>query len=168
MSIFYPTIMVRRVMDITAKMLSDMSVSALILDLDNTLTTHNNPRPDPAVLMWLAKMREADIKLIILSNNTRERVLPFAKELRLSFVAVGLKPLPFGYARAVTALEVPKHNAAVVGDQLFTDILGARLYGIKSILVEPFEPESSSFFRFKRKLEAVILKRYKRKMEAKS
>jgi len=161
MNIFYPTLMARRVMDISAEMLAGMGVEALILDLDNTLTTHNNPRPDPAVLGWLAKMRGAGIKLTILSNNSRERVLPFAKELRLDFVANGLKPLPYGYARAVAALDVPKQNVAVVGDQLFTDIFGAKLYGMKSIFVEPFEHEDQWFFRFKRKVEAVVLRRYK-------
>jgi len=155
--------MVRRVMDITAEMLADISVSALILDLDNTLTTHNNPIPDPAVLTWLAYMHDSGIKMKILSNNTKKRVLPFAKELRLDFIAVGLKPLPFGYARAVAVLGTPRRNVAVVGDQLFTDVLGARLYGTKAILVEPFEMESHPLFRFKRRIEAIFLKKYRHK-----
>ena len=162
MRIFYPTLIVRRVMDITSTTLADMGVKALILDLDNTLTTHNNPRPDPSVLKWLDKMRRANIKMTILSNNSRERVLPFAKALRLNFIAAGLKPLPSGYARAVAALGMPKSKVAVVGDQIFTDVFGARLYGAKSILVEPFEYESHPFFKFKRKLEVVILQKYRR------
>jgi len=154
--------MVRRVMDITAEKLADIKVSALILDLDNTLTTHNNPKQDPAVLEWLAYMRKSGIKMTILSNNTKKRVLPFARELKLDFIAVGLKPLPFGYARAIAALGVPKKNVAVVGDQLFTDVLGARLYSAKAILVEPFEHETHPLFRLKRKVESKVLKRYKK------
>jgi hypothetical protein len=72
-----------------------------------------------------------------------------------------MKPLPFGYARAVRVLKAPKNRVAVVGDQIFTDILGAKLYGLRSILTEPFQPETGPFFRLKRKIEAVILRRYR-------
>ena len=163
MSILYPARMVRGVTDITRDMLEEMGVSALILDVDNTLTTHNNPRLEVAVLAWLAKMREADIALILLSNNSRDRVRPFAEQLRLGFVARGMKPLAFGYKRAVEALGVGKRQAAVVGDQIFTDILGGNLYGAKTILVEPIHPEDGRLFRLKRRLETKVLRRYRGK-----
>ena len=161
MSILYPARMVRRVTDITRDMLEEMGVSALILDVDNTLTTHNNPRLEVAVLAWLAKMREADIALILLSNNSRERVRPFAEQIRLGFVARGMKPLAFGYKRAVEALGVGKRQAAVVGDQIFTDTLGGNLFGVTTILLDPIKPESSARFKFKRRLERAVFKIYK-------
>jgi len=162
MSIFYPTAIAHRVMDITKEMLDDMGVTGLILDVDNTLTTHNNPKPDFKVLEWISKMRECGIGLVILSNNYKRRIRPFAGEIKLPFVAFAAKPLPFGYARALRVLGVPKRSVAIVGDQIFTDILGARLYGAKTILVEPFAPETGPFFRLKRRIEAVILKRYRK------
>jgi HAD superfamily phosphatase (TIGR01668 family) len=160
LSIFYPTAAVRRVTDITVELLKGIGVRALALDVDNTLTTHNNPIPDVKVMAWLAKMREAEISMIILSNNSKDRVLPFARQLRLDFVARGAKPLPFGYARTAKELGIPKGELAVVGDQIFTDVLGGNLYGAKSILVEPMYPEEGPLFRLKRRWEVGVLRRY--------
>jgi HAD superfamily phosphatase (TIGR01668 family) len=165
MSIFYPTKTARGVMDITKEMLDGIGVTALILDVDNTLATHNNPNLDPKVREWLSNMRECGIGLVILSNNYKRRVRPFAEALKLPFSAFAAKPLPFGYARASRMLNTPKQNVAIVGDQIFTDVLGARLYGAKAILVEPLAPEGGPFFRFKRKIEAMILRRYREKMK---
>ena len=150
-------------MDITKEMLDEMGVTALILDVDNTLTTHNNPEPDPKVRGWLAEMHSLGIRLVILSNNSKRRIQPFADSLGLGFVFFAMKPLPFGYARAVRELKTPKYHVAIVGDQIFTDILGARLYGAKAILTEPFMPETGPLFRLKRRAEQFILRKYRGK-----
>ena len=73
------------------------------------------------------------------------------------FIPEGEKPLPVGYKKAAAKLGVPKNEICTIGDQLFTDILGAKLFGIKSILVPPIEPEKTAFFKIKRAAEKPFL-----------
>lgn len=163
MGLFFPTVMAPKAYDITPEMLRSMGIQGLILDIDNTLTTHDHPIPDERIFVWLEKMRSAKVRLILLSNNHPPRVEPFAKRLGLAFEADGKKPLPGGYRRAASAMGLSPKQAAVVGDQIFTDILGANLAGMPSILVEPFLEEPFFRFRVKRFLEKGIIKRYRKK-----
>ena len=81
MSKLYPNAVARRVWQITPQLLDSWGVKGLILDIDNTLTTHNNPIPEPQVAQWLEDNRRAGIRMIVLSNNHPERVRPFAQAL---------------------------------------------------------------------------------------
>ncbi len=155
--LFRPTKALNSILDITPEMLHEMGISALFLDVDNTLTTHNNPTPIEGLTDWLDGMRAAGIKMMIVSNNHAPRVAPFAEKLGLDFTAEGAKPLPKGFSAARKKLNVPKKNICAVGDQIFTDILGANLFGIRSIFVFPIEPETSLPFRFKRAVEKPLL-----------
>lgn len=157
--LFKPTYVFKDVTEITAEFLKSHNIKGLLLDLDNTLTTHNNPIPPQTSLDWLDKMRAAGIKMMIVSNNSAERVEPFAKGLGLHFVPNGKKPLTFGYTRAQKEMGIDKQRLAAVGDQVFTDILGSNLKGIRSIFVFPIEPETSLPFRFKRACEKPFLPR---------
>lgn len=154
---FKPTYVFDKVGEITPEFLNKNNIKALLLDLDNTLTTHNNPIPPQTSLDWLDKMKSAGIKLMIVSNNSAERVTPFAEALGLHFVPNGKKPLTFGYTQAIKELGLPKKNVAAVGDQIFTDILGSNLKGIRSCFVFPIEPETSLPFRLKRACEKPFL-----------
>ena len=78
MNKLYPNAVARRVWQITPQLLNSWGVKGLILDIDNTLTTHNNPIPEPQVAQWLEDNRRAGIRMIVLSNNHPERVRPFA------------------------------------------------------------------------------------------
>lgn len=155
--LFKPTFAMKNVLEITPEMLNEMGIKALILDLDNTLTTHNNPRPADGVAEWLNSMKSAGIKLLIVSNNHAPRVTPFAEMLGLDFVPEGAKPLPKGYNIAVKKFGMPKNTVCAIGDQIFTDILGANLAGIKSIFVYPIEFECGFFFKIKRFFERPLL-----------
>ena len=154
---FKPTIALKSVCDISLQVLKDFNIQALILDVDNTLTTHNNPEVKPEILSWLELMKSNGIKLIIVSNNYPERVKPFADMLSLEYVSRGQKPLPKGFSEACKRLNVPKKNICAVGDQIFTDILGANLKGLKSIFVFPMAYETTTFFQIKRTLEKPLL-----------
>lgn len=165
MSIFYPGVMLRRVSDISPEQLDALGISALILDVDNTLTTHNNPIPDADVLKWLDIMRGHGIKLMIASNNSSTRIKPFAGKLGMDYVAWAAKPLPVGFLRVSRRMGLKPENFGVVGDQIFTDTLGGNLFGAKTFLVEPMQPETGFFFRLKRKIEIPIKKAYLRNCE---
>ncbi len=154
----YPHAMARRVYQITPQLFRDWGVKGLILDIDNTLTTHDNPIPDAGVAAWLEQNRKEGIKMIVLSNNKPERVEPFAKILGLDFIANGSKPLKKGYRRCAEALEIPCEQLCMIGDQLFTDILGGRRSGCKTVLVEPIQTEKMWFFRVKRRMEKAVMR----------
>jgi HAD superfamily phosphatase (TIGR01668 family) len=153
----------KRVSDITPEVLNGLGVRALLLDVDNTLTTHNNPVPDSDALKWLAEMKKAGILVCLASNNRVRRVRPFAEGLGAGYVANACKPLPVGFFRAARRLDLPAKSFAVVGDQIFTDILGGNLFGARTILLEPIEFETGPFFKLKRMLEKGILKKYRLK-----
>ena len=157
MSIFIPDFQVKSVVDIDTEFLFNNRISALLLDVDNTLALSNDPVPFDGVVEWVKSLTQSGVKLIIISNNSANRVGKFAKILGLPFISRAAKPLPFGFAKAARLCGVSKSDSAIVGDQIFTDIAGARLAGVKSILVEPAHQEGSLSFRIRRKIEKKIL-----------
>lgn len=146
-----------RVTEITPDVLRKMGIRGLILDLDNTLTTHDNPVPAEGVLDWIALMKKSGIKLMIVSNNHPPRVKPFADMLGLPFVSEGRKPLTKGFTEAMRRMRLEKKQLAAVGDQIYTDVLGANLFGVKMLYVTPIEHEKTTFFKVKRRLEKPFL-----------
>ena len=155
--LFTPTRAYKSILSVTPDVLREMGVNAIILDIDNTCTTHDNPVPVEGLFDWLDSMRDAGIKMMIVSNNHPPRVEPFAKLLGLEYVSEGAKPLTKGYKEAAMKMDASKDEIVTIGDQLFTDILGAKLFGIKSILVKPIEMEHTFFFKIKRALEVPLL-----------
>lgn len=163
MALLSPEIMFENVGAITPAYLRQHRIGALVLDVDNTLTAHDSQTVPPVVAQWLAQMRAEGIAMTIVSNNSAARVTPFAKQLGLPFCANGCKPLPHGLAAARRAMGCSKEQMAVVGDQLFTDVLAARLYGVPVLLVQPLYEDTKRLIRLKRKLEEPILARYFRR-----
>lgn len=159
MALFYPTVYRRRITDVTAEDLRRLGVRAVLLDVDNTLTTHDAPDLDPQVRDWLSHMQNEGFALMIVSNNRAERVEPFARSIDLPFVARGCKPLPKGYRTAASVLGIPLRECIAIGDQIFTDVMGANLAKIPSIMLEPIQPEvDQKFIVFKRKIERLLMK----------
>ena len=148
-----PHIKLKGVTDITVDLLKKYNIDTLILDVDNTLSTHHGEILTNGLPEWLNKMQANGVKLVVLSNSKEKRVKPF--------VSLGCKPLPFGYWRAIKLAGSKRKNCAIVGDQIFTDVLGGSLVGIKKILLTPIKLESTAGFRFKRKIERVVYKLYK-------
>ena len=157
MFIFKPTYVFDKIVDITPEFMKKKRIKGVILDLDNTLTTHNNPIVPQSSMEWINSMKAAGIKLMIVSNNKAPRVTPFAEQLGIDFVSEGKKPLTFGYNKAIKKMGLEKANVAAVGDQIFTDIMGSNLCGIRSFFVFPIEPETSLPFRLKRAVEKPLL-----------
>jgi len=159
--IFRPDIKLDRITEITVDLLKKYGINALILDVDNTLSTHHGQHLTTGLEDWLDTMRKEGIGLTILSNSKAKRLEPFAAKIGLDFISMGLKPLPFGYFRALKKLGVKKKQAAIVGDQIFTDIIGGKMAGVKTVLLTLIEPEKSLRFRFKRRIERWIIKHFK-------
>lgn len=148
----------KSVLDLTPEILRENNIKGLLMDLDNTLTTHDNPRPADGVTDWIALMKENGIRMVIVSNNHYERVKPFADMLGLECICEGKKPLSDGFNRAQKLINIPFENLAVVGDQIYTDVLGAMLKPkVKCVYVYPIEFEKKGFLAFKRKIEGPFL-----------
>ncbi|MCR5601394.1 MAG: YqeG family HAD IIIA-type phosphatase [Ruminococcus sp.] len=149
----------RKAVDITPEFLKKHGIKGLILDVDNTLTTHDNPAPADGIAEWLGNMKANGIKLIIVSNNHADRVKKFADPLGLDFVSDSGKPLKRGYIAAMQKMGLSPKETAAVGDQLFTDVWGANIAKIMMLYVQPIElePKSKRFIRFKRVLEKPFL-----------
>ena len=155
-----PDLLYSRITELTPEALRKLGVRALLLDVDNTLALHGKPEPLPGTQDWAARMTEAGFALLILSNNTDARVAPFAAKYGLPFLSGAAKPLPGGFRRAAKILKTPRRECAVVGDQIFTDLLGARLSGMRAVLLEPVELESGKLLQWKRRREKRLRKRY--------
>jgi HAD superfamily phosphatase (TIGR01668 family) len=157
--LFKPNFIFSDVTEITTEFLKSNNIKALLLDVDNTLTVeHKSFVLKDGVEEWLNIMNNARISLIIVSNAKRKRASALALKLKLPFISMALKPLPFGYVRAYRKIGTKKEQTAMVGDQLFTDVLGANFIGLKSILVTDITPEDSLSFRIRRRYEKKILK----------
>ncbi len=156
---FKPNIKLDRVTDITVELLKKYNITSLILDVDNTLSTHHGQVLTDGLTDWLNTMKQNGIKMTVLSNSTNKRLDPFSKKIELDYISLGLKPLPFGYLRALRRLKAHRRDTAIVGDQIFTDVLGGNLVGLKTVLLTPIKPESSLRFRMKRRVEAFLIKK---------
>ena len=158
MALFKPKMRIGKMIDLTPQILNDAGVRALLLDIDNTMTTHDNPVPADGVTEWIEMMKSEGFLLMVVSNNTGERVSRFSNLLGLDYEVKAAKPLPYGFRRACDRLGIRPEEAAVIGDQLFTDMMGGNLLGAYTVLTEPYELESMKFFKFKRACERFIMK----------
>ena len=160
MALFIPARFYRRVEDITQNDLQQMGIQGVLLDVDNTLSPHGAPTPLPTALQWVYGLQAAGIKVLIVSNNKTERVAPFAAKFGLDFISKAAKPLPSGFRRGQDRLGLPREKLLVVGDQLFTDIWGAKNAGLRNILVKPINPKEEIQIVLKRYLEKIVLHFY--------
>lgn len=133
-----PDRVARSVFDIDLHALKRMGITTLCLDLDNTLVGWNRP-PDERIRSWLATVRELGFKVAVVSNNTTARVDTFCAELGLQGVAVARKPRRSGFRRAMALLGADPARAAVIGDQIWTDVWGGNRAGCFTVLVRPLE-----------------------------
>lgn len=156
-----PNFIINEITDITVDFLRDNNIEALLLDVDNTLSVaHANKTLRAGVKEWLDSMQQSGIKLMILSNAKTNRAKQFANSIGLDAVGMAAKPLPIGYIKALKRLKTKRANTAIVGDQVFTDTLGGKLSGIKTILVTDITPEESLSFRIRRKIERKLKARW--------
>lgn len=160
-----PNFYFHRVYDISPSFLANHGIKGLILDVDNTLALAEHPDPYEGVDGWIRLMRENNIRMVILSNNWSSRVEKLAKKLDLPYVSAAMKPFRFRFPKALKILKLQKSQVAMVGDQVFTDILGGNSFGVYTVLVEAFsfKEEDNPLMRMKRKAEKKIIEEAKKK-----
>ena len=133
----------------------------IIFDIDNTLVPHGAPADERAVQLF-QRLHRIGYETCLICNNQLPRVKPFAEAVESWFVEDAHKPSTRNYLKACRRMGLPKEQVLFVGDQLFTDVWGARRAGIRSILVKPIHPKEEIQIVLKRQLERVVLFFYKR------
>ena len=146
--------------DVSADFLLAKGIGFLLLDIDNTLAPYEQPEPDEHIRAWLAGLAAAGIRVAFLSNNHADRVTLFNATLGLPARYDSHKPLAGTAKKLIRELGGNKKNTALMGDQIFTDVLCARMTGIRAMLVPPIKDKTDRGTRFKRWMERGILRRY--------
>ncbi len=161
----YPNAYLKNVKEITIDFLNKNNIKALILDVDNTLIDFNKKMLD-GVEEWCKNLKKQGIKLFIVSNsNKKTKVEMVAKKLELQYIHFATKPFKRGFRKAAKMLQEKNENIAVVGDQIFTDVIGANRCKMFSILVEPIEKKDLLVTKIKRPLENYVIKKYQKSLE---
>lgn len=154
-----PDLLLNTIYDLNTAELKAHNIKAIIVDIDNTLVSWDTKEPDEKVNELICKLGTEGFKLCILSNNTKKRVEEFNKCLKLPAIHKAIKPSKAAFRRAMKLMDSLPENTAVIGDQLFTDVLGGNRLGLFTILVIPISNKEFIWTRFVRKLEAFVLKR---------
>ena len=121
--------------DISPEFLRDKGIRLLMLDFDNTIIPYTTNSPTEAVVTWLEEMKNAGILLCVVSNSKKERVKNFCRKYRLHCITHAKKPFSRGIKASMAQFDIAEEECAFVGDQIFTDTLGANCCGVTSILV---------------------------------
>jgi len=156
-----PDFYLNTVYELDTAMLRTKGIRAIIVDIDNTLVAWGTKVPDEKVNALVCKLAEEGFKICILSNNTRKRVEEFNKGLSLPAIYKALKPSKAAFRRAMKLMGSDADTTAVIGDQLFTDILGGNRLELLTILVSPISEKEFLWTRLVRMLERSVLKRNK-------
>jgi uncharacterized protein len=154
-----PDCFAERLSTVSLDDLSARGIRGIIVDLDNTLVGYGQDHLAESDAAWIASARSRDFRIVLLSNNFTGRVGRVGQLLGVPAISSALKPWPGTFARALRVLGTSRGATVVVGDQLFTDILGAKLSGLRSILTHPIVPHDWLGTRVLRLLERLVLGR---------
>lgn len=154
-----PRLSISSVFDLNLDELQGHGYQGLIMDLDNTLVAWNHPEVPKALTTWLTEVRRRNIEMCIVSNNLGQRVELFSAKIGVSFIANAAKPRRRAFRQAMRTMGTEASNTAVVGDQVFTDILGGNRLQLYTILVHPLATEEFWTTRLVRKLEHQVVRR---------
>ncbi len=152
----FPDEQVKSTYDIDFETLYSKGIRGLIFDIDNTLVPHSFPADKRAVALF-SRLKEIGYRWVLLSNNKEMRVKSFQEKVGGEYIFKAGKPKPANYRKAMELMGTNTENTVFVGDQIFTDVMGANLADIHTILVEPINPKEEIQIVLKRYAERVVL-----------
>ncbi len=162
MDILLPDLVLESVFDIDLKALTRRGIAGILIDIDNTLVHWEESWMKQEFIDWI-KLAEKDFKLCLVSNSLGQRAQSFAELLGIPAVGRALKPLNRAFLQAMALVGLEPVETAVIGDQLFTDILGGNRLNLYTILVNPLSSREFVTTRFVRRLERLVLRRLVRR-----
>ncbi|HHY82507.1 MAG TPA: YqeG family HAD IIIA-type phosphatase [Clostridiales bacterium] len=155
-SLLKPGLSVGSIFDINLQSLWDSGYRNMIIDVDNTITAWNNYTTNPKLKNWVLQAKNTGFSICLLSNNNQTKVKQFALELGVIAAPKGGKPFSRAFQSALAVLRSTKHNTLVIGDQVFTDILGGNRAGLFTILVDPIDSREFIGTRLTRVMERLL------------
>jgi len=165
--ILYPNGYFDSVRDISIEYLKKNQITGIILDVDNTLIDYYKVFPD-GTKEWVAQLKKHGMKFCILSNSNKiAKVKEVAKQIDVPYFYFAKKPLKLGFKKVQDILKEKPENIAVVGDQIFTDVVGGNRCKMFTILVEPIAEKDIWITMLKRPIENKIKQKYHKKIEQK-
>lgn len=162
-SYFYPDKWIDSVYTYDFEAAKRAGYGAVLFDVDNTLVPHGAPATEEAVRLF-GHLRELGFTTCLMSNNKEPRVKSFAAQVDSPYLYKAGKPLKKGYLRAMELTGTTPENTLFIGDQLFTDVWGAKRCGIFCVLSKPIDPKEEIQIILKRYLEKIVLNEYAKKI----
>nr|WP_294495084.1 YqeG family HAD IIIA-type phosphatase [uncultured Mediterraneibacter sp.] len=163
---FFPDEYVASTYVIPFEKLYEEGYRGVMFDIDNTLVPHGAPADERAIKLF-ERLETIGFSTCLLSNNQKPRVEMFNREIGTKYICNAHKPSVKNYIRAMEIMGTVRGNTIFVGDQLFTDVWGAKRAGIRSILVKPIHPKEEIQIVLKRYLEGIVLYFYKKRLKKK-
>lgn len=149
----------RAIEEIDLQALRADGIRGVIVDLDNTIVPWKASQPTLAVQRWIADLIASGMQACIVSNNFAGRVRTLAEHLHIPVVIGAVKPTPWAFRKAMKVMGTTAGETALVGDQLFTDILGGNLLGLRTILVDPLSAREFPTTMLVRRIERLVRRR---------
>lgn len=162
---FYPDYDVESAYDIDYEKLYEQGYRGVIFDVDNTLVPHGAPADERAIALF-ERLRGIGYRAVLLSNNKEPRVKSFNEQVKAQYIFKAGKPGRGGYEKAMEMMGTNTESTVFVGDQLFTDVWGAKKLGIRTYLVKPIHPKEEIQIVLKRCLEKIVLYFYRKQKGA--
>lgn len=158
---FYPDEFVDSVYVIDFNKLYKEGFRGILFDIDNTLVRHGEDATEDAKML-LESLQRLGYKVCLISNNKKERVERFNKDIQIDYIYNAHKPSKKNYCRAMDIMGTSTKDTLFVGDQLFTDVYGAKRSGMKTILTKPIDPKEEIQIVLKRYLERIVIHFYRK------
>ena len=161
---FFPDEYVASTYVIPFEKLYEQGYRGVIFDIDNTLVPHGAPADERAKKLF-RRLEDIGFRSCLISNNQEPRVKMFNQDIGTNYIFNAHKPTTKNYIRAMEIMGTGRTDTVFVGDQLFTDVWGARRTGIHSILVKPIHPREEIQIVLKRRIEKIVLHFYKKRLK---
>ncbi|MCF8009780.1 MAG: YqeG family HAD IIIA-type phosphatase [Clostridiales bacterium] len=167
--LFYPDMYLSSLCFLDCQALKDKGINNILMDLDNTIIRRDSEQIDPEINKWVKELLQQGFSLAVVSNNSERRVNALAGKLNILTVSKAMKPTKRAFRRGMELLNSRPENTAVLGDQIFTDILGGNRLGLFTILVAPLEGKEFWATRhFNRRIEKLVLMKMRRYINKKT
>lgn len=159
---FFPDECIGSAYDIDYEGLYAQGYRGIIYDIDNTLVPHDAPADERAVALF-GRLFKIGFSCLLLSNNKEPRVKDFADDVGAMYIHKAGKPGRSGYLMAMEKLKTDRDTTIFIGDQLFTDVYGAKRSGIRNILVDQIDKKEEIQIVLKRVLERIVMRSYRKR-----
>ena len=157
-----PDCHLNNIFEIDVDNLQERGIKGIITDMDNTLVSWSDRTVYPKLEQWFTDLKARGFKLFIVSNNSRDRGSLLARDLDIPAIWYAVKPRRSAFRKAIKHMQLSPEEVAVVGDQIFTDVLGGNRLGLYTILVTPISEKEFFWTKLMRRLEGKIIDRLER------